>query len=132
MIVDSSAVAAICLGESDAEQFVDLLEGSEDDKMSAATYLESAIVIDSRRPGAFDLFITATHIEIVPVNQELAEVARIAYRNFGKGSGHAAALNFGDCFAYALAISLNEPLIYKGADFSHTDVRSGLHPEQPQ
>lgn len=126
MIVDSSAIAAICLGERDAEQFADLLEGTENSKMSAATYLESAIVIDSRRPGAFDAFVSGTLIEIVPVDQELAEVARRAYHEFGKGSGHAAGLNFGDCFSYALATSLNEPLLYKGDDFSHTNVRPAI------
>ncbi len=126
MIVDSSAITAICLGESDAEQFADVLEAIENPKMSAATYLESAIVIDSRRPGAFDAFMSATEIEIMPVDQELAELARSAYRIYGKGSGHTAGLNFGDCFSYALAISLNEPLLYKGDDFSHTKVLPAL------
>jgi ribonuclease VapC len=87
-------------------------------------------VIDrSRNPRAsrlFDLLVRETNIEIAPLTIEQARIARAAYRDFGKGSGHPAGLNFGDCFSYALAIERNESLLYKGNDFVHTDVRSAL------
>jgi ribonuclease VapC len=98
--------------------------------MSAASYLETSIVIDrSRDPRPsrqFDLLLHEAGIEIVPVTVEQARIAREAYRDFGKGSGHPAGLNFGDCFAYALATDRGEPLLYKGDDFVHTDIRSAL------
>ena len=94
--------------------------------MSAANYLEAAIVIDgARSPIAsrrFDEAVAAAGITIEPVTREDAEIARAAYRDFGKGSGHPAGLNFGDCFAYALAKSMREPLLCKGDGFSRTDV----------
>src|SRR5438105_3023959 len=98
--------------------------------MSAATYLETAIVIDSRRnPIAsrrVDEFLEEAEIAIEAVDAEQAKLARAAYRDFGKGSGHPAQLNFGDCFSYALARSRREPLLFKGDDFVHTDIRSAL------
>lgn len=94
--------------------------------MSAGTYLETAIVVDrlsdpllSRQ---FDEMIARTGTEIVPVTVQQAELARRAYRDFGKGSGHPARLNFGDCFSYALAADTREPLLFKGDDFVHTDL----------
>jgi ribonuclease VapC len=94
--------------------------------MSAANYLEAAIVIDgAKSPIAsrrFDEAVMAAEIIVGPVTREQAEIARAAYRDFGKGSGHPAGLNFGDCFAYALAKSAREPLLFKGEDFSRTDV----------
>jgi ribonuclease VapC len=94
--------------------------------MSAANYFEAAIVIDgARSPIAsrrFDEAVTEAGIIIEPVTREQAEIARAAYRDFGKGSGHPARLNFGDCFAYALARARREPLLFKGGDFSQTDV----------
>ena len=98
--------------------------------MSAATYLESCIVVDGYRDAIlrarFDAILEETAVEIVPFTAEHANVARQAYRDFGKGSGHRANLNFGDCFAYALARVKREPLLYKGDDFVHTDLRSAL------
>ncbi|RBP14249.1 ribonuclease VapC [Roseiarcus fermentans] len=95
-------------------------------RMSAANDLEAAIVIDgSRSPIAsrrLDEAIADAAIVIEPVTREQAEIARAAYRDFGKGSGHPAGLNFGDCFAYALAKAAREPLLFKGEDFSRTDV----------
>ncbi len=109
-------------------RFVDLITDAEFRRLSAASYLETSIVIDSSRDPlmirAHDEFLDAAKIQIEPVTAEQAEVARAAYRDFGKGSGHPAQLNFGDCFAYALAVVTREPLLYKGADFSHTGVRS--------
>ena len=94
--------------------------------MSAANYLEAAIVVDANatlyRRRRLDELIVQTEIRAKPVTLEQAEIARAAYRDFGKGSGHPAGLNFGDCFAYALAKSMREPLLFKGDDFSHTDV----------
>lgn len=98
--------------------------------MSAVNWVESAVVINGDRDPAnrraLDAFIAEAGIDVVPVSLEQAQLARAAYRDFGKGSGHPARLNFGDCFAYALAQWLREPLLYKGEDFGYTDVRSAL------
>ena len=92
--------------------------------------MEAAIVIDKgRSPIAsrlFDELLRETNLIIEPVTEQQARIAREAYRDFGKGSGHAANLNFGDCFAYALAKAMNEPLLFKGDDFKHTDVKRVL------
>ncbi len=100
--------------------------------MSAANFFEAAIVVDaSRNPVSirqFDEFLSLAGIEVMPVSVEQARIARQAYRDFGKGSGHPAGLNFGDCFAYALAKDMGEPLLYKGDDFGHTDVKKALVP----
>lgn len=127
MIIDSSALVAVVRGEPEADRFfLTLSDRREPKRMSAANYLEAAIVIDgARSPIAsrrFDEAIAAAAIIVEPVTLEQAEIARAAYRDFGTGSGHAAGLNFGDCFAYALAKSKREPLLFKGDDFSHTDV----------
>lgn len=122
MIVDSSVVACICLGEEDAETFVAQLESAERLQMSSATFVEAAAVLDSRRPGSLDVFVAGVGIEVVPVDLAQAELARAAYQRFGRGSGHRAGLNFGDCFSYALAMTAGEPLLFKGNDFTHTDV----------
>jgi ribonuclease VapC len=94
--------------------------------MSAVNYLEAAVVIDgSRDPIAsrrFDDFARAAELIVEPVTEIHAHIGRAAYRDFGKDSGHPAQLNFGDCFAYALAKVSGEPLLFKGDDFSHTDV----------
>lgn len=126
MIVDSSAAAAICLGEDDAEAYLVELENATDLRMSAVTYVEAGVVIDGRAPGAFDRFVTGLGIDVVPVDRNLADMARTAYREMGRGSGHPARLNFGDCFSYALAMQAGEPLLFKGDDFVHTDVASAL------
>jgi ribonuclease VapC len=127
MIVDASALVAVIRNEAGADRFfLALSDPREPKRMSAANYLEAAIVIDgSRSPIAsrgFDDAVAAAGIAIEPVTLKQAEIARAAYRDFGRGSGHPAQLNFGDCFAYALAKSMREPLLFKGDDFSHTDV----------
>ena len=98
--------------------------------MSAANYLEAAIVADRAAKVLvsrdFDRLVPEESITITPVTETQVHIARAAYRDFGRGSGHPARLNFGDCFAYALAIDRGEPLLYKGDDFGHTDVRSAL------
>jgi len=130
VIVDTSALIAILRDEADARSFALAIEEAQSCRISAANYLEAAIVIDgSKDPVAsrkFDQLIQEAGIGIEPVTEPQARIAREAYRDFGKGSGHAAGLNFGDCFAYALAKSANEPLLYKGEDFSSTDITPAL------
>ncbi len=122
MIVDSSALVAVALGEPEAEDFRDVFEFIDDLKISAASYLEAAMVLDQRKPGALDRLATGLDLEVAPVDKQQVEIARLAYRQFGKGSGHAAQLNFGDCFTYALAKVTDEPVLFKGNDFSETDL----------
>ena len=127
MIVDTSAVIAILKEEQDAPRFLRAVAISTQPKrMSAANYLEAGIVVDANRnpllSRRLDDLIVQTGIEVEAVTPQQADIARAAYRDFGKGSGHPAGLNFGDCFAYALAKSMREPLLFKGDDFSHTDV----------
>lgn len=128
MIVETSALVAVVRGEVDAPRFSRALSEPGPKRLSAASYLETAIVIDGQRdPVAsrrLDDTIAAAGLVIEPVTREQAEIARAAYRDFGKGGGHKAGLNFGDCFAYALARARSEPLLYKGDDFSHTDVEA--------
>jgi ribonuclease VapC len=130
VIVDSSVLIAILTGEPDAEEFNDVLSGAAKPVLSVANYLEAAIVLDRHRspgPGEkLDRYLAAATVELAEVTASQVRIARSAYRNFGKGSGHLAGLNFGDCFAYALSIERDEPLLYKGDDFKHTDVRSAL------
>ena len=125
MILDSSAVIAVLRDEPEARDFVTAMKAARARKISAVSYVESAIVIDSgRSPIAsrrFDEFFRTTKVSIEGVTPRQAEIARDAYRDFGKGR-HKAGLNFGDCFAYALAKDLDEPLLFKGSDFSETDV----------
>jgi ribonuclease VapC len=130
LIVDTSAFIAILRGEPDADRYVDALAGATGPRVSAGTYLETAIVVDANRDpvlsGRLDELLVVNRVTIDAVTARHAETARQAYRDFGKGSGHAAGLNFGDCFAYALARDTGEPLLYKGNDFSLTDIASAL------
>ena len=126
MIIDTSALVAILRGESDAEIYADAIRSAEERRMSAASYLELGIVIDSGLdPVAsrrVDEMIEAMSISIEPVTPTQARIARDAHRDFGRSSRHRAHLNFGDCFSYALSIERNEPLLFKGDDFGHTDI----------
>jgi ribonuclease VapC len=127
MIIDTSAIIAVLKEESDAPRFLHALTMSTQPKrISAANYFEAAIVVDANRnpllSRRLDALIVQTEIMAEPVTLQQADIARAAYRDFGRGSGHPAQLNFGDCFAYALAKSMREPLLFKGDDFSHTDV----------
>jgi ribonuclease VapC len=130
VIADTSAIIAILRDELDADTLTDALARAFEVKMSAGSYIETAIVVDLNRDpvlsGRLDDLLSVARIGIEPVTKEQAEVARRAYRDFGKGSGHPAGLNFGDCFAYALARIRGEALLYKGDDFSHTDVESAI------
>ncbi|MHB1551896.1 MAG: type II toxin-antitoxin system VapC family toxin [Vulcanimicrobiaceae bacterium] len=130
MIVDASALIAILRDEPEALSCADAIENASIRRISAANYVEAAIVIDgSRDPIAsrrFDDLLREAELVVEPVTEVQARVAREAYRDFGKGSGHPAQLNFGDCFAYALAKVASEPLLFKGDDFNHTDISSAL------
>jgi ribonuclease VapC len=126
MIIDSSAVVAILRDEPEKSDFNLAISAVEILRISAVNYVEAAAVIDaSRSPISsrkFDDFFREAKIAIEPVTALQARIAREAYRDFGKGSGHPARLNLGDCFAYALAKVAGEPLLYKGDDFAHTDL----------
>lgn len=132
MVIDTSALVAILFNEPDAHRFRVAVERAQRRRISAASLLETAIVIEARYGDAggreFDLLVHKAALEVVPVDAEQAEVARHAWREFGKGR-HAAGLNYGDCFAYALAIVLAEPLLFKGTDFARTDVTPALEDE---
>jgi ribonuclease VapC len=127
MIVDTSAIMAILRGEPERDQFTRAVGAQRPTRISAASYFEAGIQIDKKedpvRGHLLDSFIVRSRMEIVPVSVEQAKTARQAYRDYGKGSGHRAQLNFGDCFSYALAKELDEPLLFKGDDFVHTDIR---------
>lgn len=126
MILDTSAVIAILRDEPEAESFAKVIASAPIRRISAVNYVEAAVVIDaSRDPVAsrrFDDFWRVAKIIVEPVTDVQAQVAREAYRDFGKGSGHPAALNFGDIFAYALARTTGEPILFKGDDFGRTDL----------
>ena len=129
MIVDTSAILAVLFDEPDAERFTRAIAEAPHCRMSTANFLEAALVVEGRAGLAggheLDLFVRRAAIELVPVSVEHAQAARQAWRRFGKGN-HPAGLNFGDCFAYALAEVTGEPLLYKGEDFALTDVESAL------
>jgi ribonuclease VapC len=130
VIIDSSAVLAILFAEEDASDYARAIEAAEARRMSAANWLETAIRVDLGgdpiASNAFDDFVRAAELTIEAVTVAQVEIARQAYRAYGKGTGHAARLNFGDCFAYALAKATGEPLLFKGDDFPRTDLRSAL------
>ena len=131
MILDSSAVLAILANEPERGPMLEVLSAATPVSMSAATHLEAAVVIDSRRDPVlsrrYDEFLTGLQVEIVDVTAAQARRAREAYRDYGRGSSSPARLNFGDCFSYALATERGEPLLFKGNDFVHTDVRRALN-----
>jgi ribonuclease VapC len=128
MIVDSSALIAILKRETEQAAFSVILQTEQSLSISAATYLETSVVVDSRRQPIIsrelDDLIERAGIVIEPVTVEQVKIAREAYRAYGRGSGHPANLNFGDCFSYALAYVKREPMLYKGDDFVHTDIQS--------
>ena len=124
MILDSSALVAILTLEPEGERLLRAAAAGRC-RMSAATAVEVGIVADARsaRHGErLDELLRLLEVEVEPVTARQAEVARLAYRRFGRGSGSKAALNFGDCFSYALSVTAGEPLLYVGADFAETDV----------
>jgi ribonuclease VapC len=125
MIVDTSALLAVLFDEPDAARFAEAIAAADPCRISAATLAEAAIVVDMQAGTAggrqFDNFLRRAGIAVEPVTAEQAHLARQAYFDFGKGR-HPAGLNFGDCFAYALAKALDEPLLFKGEDFAKTDL----------
>jgi ribonuclease VapC len=125
MVIDTSALIAIFLGEPERKRFLEIIVEAPRRLISAANALETGIVLEARRGEAagreFDLFLVRANLEVVPVDSEQVEIARSAWRKYGKGR-HPAGLNFGDCFAYALAKSSDELLLAKGEDFSRTDI----------
>ena len=127
MILDSSAIIAILRSEPEAPEFARAIISAEARRVSAVSYVEAAVVVDSGNNAVasrrFDEFFRVSRIAVEAVTPQQAEIARQAYRDFGKGR-HKAGLNFGDCFAYALAKEMDEPLLFKGNDFRLTDVES--------
>ncbi|HVF62495.1 MAG TPA: type II toxin-antitoxin system VapC family toxin [Casimicrobiaceae bacterium] len=129
MILDTSAIVAILYGENDADAYVSAIASADACRISAATFVEAAIVIEAQmKPGGgrqLDALLRRARVKIEPVTVEHAHIARQAFADFGKGR-HRARLHFGDCFAYALAKATGEPLLFKGNDFRRTDVKPAL------
>jgi ribonuclease VapC len=127
MVIDTSALIAIFRAEPEAEALLRAIDATPRRSISAASYFETAIIYDDRFANSVysDLgrFVREAGIVVEPVTRQQAEIARLAYRTYGKGR-HRAALNFGDCFSYALAKALGQPLLYKGGDFALTDIDS--------
>lgn len=125
MVLDTSALLALLFNEPEADDIEVAIDDDPVRLLSAASFLETAIVVEARLGAAggreFDLLVHKAHIDVVSVTAEQAEIARDAWRRFGRGR-HDANLNFGDCFSYALAATSGEPLLYKGADFPKTDI----------
>jgi ribonuclease VapC len=129
MIVDSSAILAILFNEDDAENYARAITDADACRLSAANFVEVAIVVEAQTKATgsrqFDAFVRRAGMVIEPVTEEQAHIARQAYTDFGKGR-HRAGLNFGDCFAYALAKTTGETLLFKGEDFKKTDIASAI------
>ena len=125
MVVDTSALLAIFLAEPERRQFLEAITQGEARYISAANVLETGIVLEARRGEAagreFDLFLHHARLEVVPVDSDQIEIARVAWRKYGKGR-HPAGLNFGDCFAYALAKVMDQPILFKGDNFTNTEI----------
>ncbi len=128
--MDSSAIIAILKGEEDAAVYATAIATADVRRLSAASYVECGCVLDSQRnpivSRGLDELIEEAQIGVEPVTEHQARLARQANVDFGKGSGHPAGLNFGDCLSYALAIDMREPLLWKGNDFGHTGIESAL------
>lgn len=129
MIVDTSAVLAILFNEPDARRYAEAIADAESCRMSAASFLEAGITIDGQAGAEagrqLDVLIQQAGIAIEPVSVEQVQLARQAFLDFGRGR-HPARLNYGDTFAYALAKIIGEPLLFKGKDFSQTDIQAAL------
>jgi len=125
VIVDTSAIIAILFNEEDAQTYAEAITQAESCRMSAATFVETAIVVEAQTKNnggrQLDAFIRRAAIAIEPVTEEQAHIARQAFIDFGKGR-HPAGLNYGDCFSYALSKTTREPLLFKGKDFAKTDL----------
>jgi ribonuclease VapC len=130
MIVDTSAIMAMLLDEPEQAQFVRMMMLAPSRKMSAGGWIELSVVLTRRKHSELESrlnqLLDVTPVEIVPVGIDQARIGASIYRKYGHGSGHPARLNFGDCFAYALAKETGEPLLFKGDDFIHTDITPAL------
>lgn len=129
MVIDTSALIAILFGENEAFSFIQALSEDSRKLISAFNHLEAAIVVEAKKGESggreLDLILHRAQVEVIAMNYEQAEIARAAWRKFGKGN-HPAGLNIGDCCAYALAKYSEEPLLFKGNDFSRTDIRAAV------
>ena len=129
MVIDTSALVAILTGEPEQRRFIEAIEAADPRLLSLVSYVEASIVIDVRYGAegvrSLDFFLDKASVELIAVEGEQARAARRAYTRFGRGR-HRAGLNFGDCFAYALAVTAGEPLLFKGDDFGHTDVIAAI------
>ena len=134
MIIDTSAIRAILQDEPDRRRFTEAIEAAATPRISAATFLEASMVIQSRFGAEgvqrLDMLLETARVEMMAVDPAQARIARQAFIDFGKGR-HPAGLNFGDCFTFALARQLGEPLLCKGGDFAQTDLELVLPPEPP-
>lgn len=132
MIIDTSAIVAVLRGEHGAKAYAAMIESAPIARISAATYVELGVVIDGLRDpvmsGSLDPFLVSMVVVVESLTVSQARIARAAYQRFGKGSGHPARLNVGDCFSYALARDLDEPLLFKGDDFKLTDIEVVIEP----
>ena len=127
MVIDSSALLAILLGEPESPELVQAIAAAEERLVAAPTIVETAAVMQARRGAggeiALDALVQRLDIEIIPMSSDAANLARQAYRRYGKGVGTRGVLNFGDCLAYGVAMSHGAPLLFKGAHFAKTDVK---------
>jgi ribonuclease VapC len=128
VIVDSSALVAVLRDEPDGGRYALAIEAAPGCSIAAPTMLETSIVLGTQRHGELDAALDEMGARIIPFTVEHAKIARAAYARYGKKSQSPAQLNFGDCFSYALAIATGEPLLFKGDDFTHTDVTPAIGP----
>lgn len=135
MVIDSSALLAILLSEPEAPELVQALAGAETRKIGAPTLVEAAAVMTARKGPAGEIALEALlrrlGIEVVPFTEDAARLARLGYSRFGKGVGSPAVLNYGDCLSYGTALAAREPLLFKGDDFSQTDVTPAISLRNP-
>jgi ribonuclease VapC len=128
IVIDLSAVVAILCGETEAQRYSDIMEAADGRYLSAANMLETSMVMHNRLGAvadrSVDEFLSDAEVEVVNVTRQTADIAFAAFRQFGKGTGRPGVLNFGDCFSYALARELELPLLFKGNDFSRTDIQA--------
>jgi len=130
VIIDSSALFAILAEEPEARAFARAITRARQPRVSAATLVEARVVVGARlgaeKRRRLDALLRELEVVVVPFDEEQATIASDAYRDYGKGSGHPAGLNLRDCYSYALASQTGEPLLYKGDDFVHTDLRPAV------
>jgi ribonuclease VapC len=135
MVIDSSALVALLLGEPETARFVTAIAGASSRSVSAPSYVETAIVMVTRSgqeaQQKLDQLLSDLGIEVIPFTRDQAQLAVAAFRQFGRGTGHPAALNYGDCFSYALAKFRGEAILFKGNDFSQTDLEISAIPSDP-